>query len=111
MSSFPISGHLTAKVPPERMLAAARRGGGKRENQGIGPVGVLFVSIGACTSPDTPLQCLQTVRNGYEWWTDGGHIMLVGYNICHVSAMAGAVKNHNDGTLLRCCNDEVQNAG
>ena len=31
MTSFPLSGHLTAKVPPERMLAAARRGGGENE--------------------------------------------------------------------------------
>ena len=31
MTSFPLSGHLTAKVPPERMLAAARRVGGENE--------------------------------------------------------------------------------
>ena len=42
MKSFPLCNNLTAKVPPERMLAAARMGGGQ-ENDVSGPVRVLLI--------------------------------------------------------------------
>ena len=50
---------FNCKSASRKDAGCCQEGGGKRENQGIGPVGVLFMSIGACTSPDTPLQCLQ----------------------------------------------------